>query len=62
LNYEPTLHRTLSFFNKLTIKCVVGWLGGEEVDLHLWGSKGQFSQMTWVVINNGMLIEYSLFA
>jgi hypothetical protein len=37
----------------------VGWLGGKEVDFHLWGSKS-IPKMTWVVANIGMLIEYSI--
>ncbi len=38
----------------------VGWLNGKGVCPH---SKGQKDQTTWVVlcvVNNGMLIEYSI--
>jgi len=38
----------------------VGWLGGKRIDLHPWGFKDQFSQLTWVVVNSGMLTQYSL--
>ncbi len=40
----------LRFFNKLTIKCVLGWLGGREVDFHLWGSRvnsNNWRVLTW---------------
>ncbi len=40
----------------------MGWLGGKRVDFHPWGLKDRFSQMTWGVINGGMLIGYSLLA
>ncbi len=36
------------------------WLGDKGIDLHPWGFKDQSSQMTWVVVNIGMLTKYSL--
>jgi hypothetical protein len=37
----------------------VGWLSGKGVELHPWGSKDQTSQMIFIVVNNGILNEYS---
>jgi hypothetical protein len=37
----------------------MGWLGGKGVDsIHEF--ENQFSQMTWFVIDDGMLTKYSL--
>jgi len=49
--------------NKINIRLFieqVGWLGGNGVEFRPWGSKDQTSQMTCVVVNIGILIEYSI--
>jgi hypothetical protein len=38
----------------------VGWFGGKRIDFHLWEFKDQIPELTWVVINVGMLTEYFL--
>jgi hypothetical protein len=38
----------------------VQWFDGKRVDFHPWGFKDQISQLAWVVVNNGMLTQYSL--
>jgi hypothetical protein len=50
-----------SMFNKINIRLFtqqVQWLGGNGIELQTWESKDQTIQMTCVVVNVGILIEY----
>jgi hypothetical protein len=52
--------------NRINIKLFtqqVGWLDDKGIEFHPWapfGSKDQTSQMTFIVVNNGILIKYFL--
>jgi hypothetical protein len=47
--------------NKINIKLFtqqVGWLNGKGIEFPSLGSKDQTSQMTFIMVNIGILIEY----
>jgi len=49
--------------NKTKIKLFtpqLGWFGGKKIELHPWDTRIKFPQMTFIVVNIGILIEYSI--